>query len=172
MYFSEIKSKEAEVIEVPFQDGVIKIKTYLPIEAKEDLVSVTLQKAYEASGIYNPLKVEKYYNVNVLYAYTDLIFTEEERANPQDIYDICEQNGVFDLVFANIPAVESRVLQDSLVETERKLNRLNTSAAGAFNLLLNSFSVEELKKKLKDFNVNDYEEVVNFANAIGADIPQ
>ena len=83
----KLKTKE-EYNSVQLQEGVeIKVLKYLPIQDKIDLVQIALQKA-EENGVYNEMKLDMYFNLYLIYMYTDLEFTEEEKADEFALYDI------------------------------------------------------------------------------------
>lgn len=172
MKFSELKKNESEVLTQSFQGKEFHIKTYLPIDKKYDLIMISLQESLEQNGIYNPIKLEKYYNLNFLYLYTDIEFTEEDKEDSDKIYDICETNDLFNLVYQRVPKSEHEILKLFMEETEKRLSKISTSAAGALSLLINSISFDDIKEKMDNIDFNKYAEVVNFADAIGANIPK
>ena len=75
--YASLKLKPNDSIKtVDLGDGkVLEVKQYLPIEDKIDLVDITLQKSRE-DRLYNPLKVNMFYHLNLIYLYTNLNFTE------------------------------------------------------------------------------------------------
>ena len=70
---------------ITVNDNDIKVFTYLPILQKNDLVQIALQQATEM-GMINEIKLEMYFNLFVVYMYTDLVFTDEEKENPAELY--------------------------------------------------------------------------------------
>ena len=50
----------------------IEVKQYLPIEDKYDLIMIALQKA-EEDGVYNPVKVQLYFELYMVYMYNSKI---------------------------------------------------------------------------------------------------
>ena len=78
----------------------IQILTYLPVETKYDIVMITLQKSFE-DGIYNPIKLDMFYHLNLVYAFTNLVFTDEERANESKLYDEMLSSGFLKLFYNN-----------------------------------------------------------------------
>ena len=57
---------------IKINDNDIKVFTYLPILQKNDLVQIALQQATEM-GMINEIKLEMYFNLFVVYMYTDLV---------------------------------------------------------------------------------------------------
>ena len=53
----------------------IEVLKYLPAQDKYDLLMITLQKSLE-NGIYNDFKLNFYFELNLVYMYTNISFTE------------------------------------------------------------------------------------------------
>ena len=80
-----------------FNGQEIDVIQYLPVEDKYDLIMVILQKA-EENGIYNPIKLDMYFHLYLVYMYTNLSFTDKQRENEPKIYDTLKSNGFIDLM--------------------------------------------------------------------------
>ena len=70
-----------------FNGNQIEVLKYLPIDSKYDLVEVTLQKSKESNGYYNPLKVDMYFHLHLVYMYTNISFTDKQREDEAKLYD-------------------------------------------------------------------------------------
>ena len=55
----------------------IEVLDYLPVEDKYDLIMVTLQKSFE-DGYYNPIKVDEFFHLHLIYMYTNINFTDKK----------------------------------------------------------------------------------------------
>ena len=85
--YANLKLKiDTSVETFDFQGQTIEVLQYLPIEDKYDLVMVALQNA-EENGIYNPVKLDMYFHLYIMYMYTNLSFTEKQKFNEQKLYD-------------------------------------------------------------------------------------
>ena len=126
----------------------------------------------EDNGLYNPIKIEKYFNLYLAYMYTDIEFSEGDRADDSAIYDILETTGLFDLLYQTIPSEEIGILKNFVEELEAKLTNINTSALGAVLGVINSLPVNAATaaEMLKDFDPTKLQEAMSFARAIGADV--
>lgn len=172
MKFSEITKADSQLIQVPFQDGIINIKSYISIEDKYDFATIIMQQSMEANGLYNPIKIEKYFNLYLAYMYTDIKFSEEDRADDSYIYDILETTGLFDLLYQTIPSEEIGILKNFVEELEIKLTNISTSVLGALVSIVNSLpeNAAAAAEALSNFDPNKLQEVMRFAKAIGADV--
>lgn len=107
----------------------IDVLKYLPISEKNDLIEVALQKA-EQNGSYNDVALEMYFNLNLIYLYTNISFTDKQKEDESELYDKLQCSGLIDAVIANMDQDEYSQLLEYLEKT--KENRLvygNSAAA-------------------------------------------
>ena len=107
----------------------VNVKKYLPVSDKIDLIQVALQKA-EEDDIYNEMKLDVYFHLNIIYLYTDIEIGQEEREDEMELYDILESNNIIDQVVAHMEKGEYVELRDYLERMEAdSLSYKNTAAA-------------------------------------------
>lgn len=150
----------------------IQVLQYLPIQDKIDLIDIALQKA-ERDGVYNEMRLEMYFNLYIVYLYTDIVFDEEDRADEFTLYNELESNNVISKVIATIPEEE----YDNLFDTLQIVKKNNTKYKNSVASVLNSF-IKDLPKNaesamniMQNFNPNDYQEIQNFVRKANADRP-
>ena len=155
-----------------FQGQTIEIKKYLEISDKYDLIMITLQKA-EENGIYNPLKLEMYFHLHLIYMYTNLSFTEKQKEDEAKIYDALKSNGFIDQFLEAINEVEYKFVFDMLNElVEKVLNYRNTAAAVLQSLIQDLPANAQAAADIVDsFDKEKFEEVVRFAEAANGGRP-
>ena len=73
----------------------IEVLDYLPIEDKYDLIMITLQKSLE-DGYYNPIKIDQFFHLHLIYMYTNINFTEKQKEDENKLYDSLKSNGLID----------------------------------------------------------------------------
>lgn len=172
--FTNLKLKtNTTTSEVVYNDQKIEVLNYLPIEDKIDLVQVTMQKAQELDGSYNPVLVEVYFNLNIVYLYSNINFTDKQKEDEMKLYNLLEGNGVLDEIIAAIPSDEYEILCQYLNESiDNKIEM-----AGKIGLVVDRIlkdlptSVDEAASIIKEFNPEDYQEVIKFAEAANGDRP-
>ena len=59
-----------------WEDKEIEVGQYLPISDKSDLIAITLQKS-KINEFYNPILVDMYFHLHIVYMYTNLTFTDK-----------------------------------------------------------------------------------------------
>lgn len=161
MYYIEVQGKK------------INIKKYLPINDKKDLIEITLQKAEEADGTYNEILIDMYFNLHLVYLYTDITFTDEDREDEMKLYDELESSGMLERILNKIPDEEYNVLMDYLKAMRREISSYKHSAAAMVQKLVVDLpkNAEAAAKIVQNFNPEKYKEVVDFAQHANAGRP-
>jgi hypothetical protein len=123
-----------------FNDKEIEVVQYLPSNYKYDIIMTTLQKA-EERGIYNPYKLDVYFHLNLVYLYTNLVFTKEDREDELKLYDILESNGIIEQVINLIPEDDYNQMLNYIQETYAMIMKYRNTAGA----ILQSF-IQDLPK--------------------------
>ena len=165
--FTSLKLKAKEEIKTfDFNGNIIEVKQYLPIEEKYDLIMIALQKAKE-ENIYNELKLDMYFNLYLVYLYTNLSFTDKQKEDEGKLYDILQTNGFFDKMMEVFNEEEYNDLL-KYVDLQKELElTYSTTAAGIFYNLVKELpnQAENLKEILNNFDPQKYQAVIDFAKA-------
>ena len=150
---------------------VIEVLKYLPIEDKNDLIHITLQNA-EENGIYNDVLVEMYFNLYIVYFYTNLNFTDKQKEDPAKLYDQMESNGLITQVIAHMDEDEYANLLTYL-ETIRDEMLTYKNTAGAVlqtivqDLPRNAAAAAEIVNSWTPEQFDQVKRLAQMANATG-----
>ena len=158
---------------VELGNGVsIEVLKYLPIGEKYNLIEITLQKAYE-NGIYNPVKLDMYFALNLVYLYSNISFTDKQREDEEKLFDTLASNGIIDKIIDAIDDDEYNNIYTMLVETEDKYLSYRKSIAGIFNELSEvvANNSEKLNEIANNFDTKKLQNVVDFAQAANGGRP-
>lgn len=172
MRYLDLGLKKNEAKQILKKDQfVIQIKEYLPIRDKIDLVQIALQKA-EENGVYNEMLLDMYFNLYTVYMYTDLDF-EDEKDRPEELYDELHSTGLLAEILSKIPEDEYASLVDYLETMRHNYNNYRRSAAGVLRLFTQDLpkNAEAASKILQNFNKQDYQNVISFAEAANGNRP-
>lgn len=161
----KLKTKE-EIEEINFGDSKIEVQQYLPIQDKIDLIDITLQKAKE-DRLYNPIKVDMFFHLHLIYLYTNITFTDKQREDEYKLYDNLQSNGIINQVIAAIPENEYNELLNMTNEKIKNELTYSTTAAALVAKLIDDLpaNAEAAQNILNNFDPNKYQEVLNFAKA-------
>ena len=173
MKYSELNlSRKNEIKTIKIGEAEIQVLQYLPIEDKIDLIDIALQNAKE-NGIYDEMKLDMYFNLYLVFMYTNLEFSDEERADLTKLYDELESNGIFLDIIEAMDQDEYNNLIDYL-EIMKENNQVYMTSAAA---LLQSF-IQDLPQNaataaeiVDNFDKEKYKEVVEFAQSANGGRP-
>ena len=142
----------------------VEVLQYLPAQDKYDLLMVTLQKSIE-NGAYNEFKLNLYFELNLVYMYTNISFTEKQREDEFKLYDTLKSNGFFELFLQTINEDEYNELFAQLEAIKEASFRNRLSVSSVINQLINDLpaNAEAAAKIVDNFNPNQYKAVVDFA---------
>ena len=163
--YANMKLKvNTEVKTFEFGGQKVEVLQYLPAQDKYDLLMITLQKALE-NGMYNEFKLNLYFELNLVYLYTNISFTEKQREDEFKLYDNLKSNGFFELFFQAINEDEYNELfaQLNAIKDANLANRM--SVAAVINQLIDDLpaNAETAAKIVENFDPKQFKEVIDFA---------
>ena len=144
----------------------ITVTDYLPIDSKYDIVMITLQKSLE-DGYYNPLKLDMYYHLNLIYMYTNIVFSDEDRADENKLYDEIKSSGFLD-VFLNVMNQSEYSEMLNYIEEISEINqKYFTSAASILSRFTEDLpgQLQNAQEIVDNFDKDKYQAVIDFAKA-------
>ena len=147
-------------------DTDIEVLQYISIEDKNSIISLALQNSVEDT-IYNECKLKMYFELYIVYTYSNIEFTAEERADAITTYDILASNGIIQAVLAALPEKEYVELYNMLETTKKNKMKYNNSIAATINHFINDLpaNAEAAREIIEKFNPEDFQQVLNFAKA-------
>ena len=173
MLYKDLNLKVKDQIEtISIQGQDINILQYLPVRDKNDLVQIALQNSRE-NGVINEIKLEIYFNIYIVYFYTDLIFSDEEKADPGQLYDELQSNGILTRILGAMNQDEYNNLVDYLERMRAAQDTYETSAAGIIKMFVQDLpkNATEAAELLKNVDLSKYEQVNRFAEAANGGRP-
>lgn len=144
----------------------VNVKKYLPISDKIDLIQIALQKS-EEDGIYNEMKIDAYFHLNIIYLYSDIEISQEEREDEMGLYDILESNDIIDKVVAHMDEGEYVDLKSMLIRMQRDSMKYKNTAAAVLRGIIQDLpkNAAAAKEIMDSFDQEKYKNVVDFATA-------
>lgn len=140
--FSDIDTKyKKEFKTFTWRDKEIKVSQYLPIDEKIALIDIVLQKSMH-NGMIHPLQLKKYYELGLVYMYSDIVFSEKDRADEAKIYDDLWASGLLDEIIKRIAPREIQTCAEMLKETKIAIEKYKVSAIGIIETLINVIEEE------------------------------
>lgn len=168
--FSSLKLKvNTDVTKFNFNANVIEVLKYLPWHDKYDLVMITLQKS-EEDGTYNELKLDMYFHLHLVYMYTNLTFTEKQKEDEEKIYDSLMSSGFIDEFLKVFNESEYNQLWNMIISIADTKSKYLNSAGGILRGFVKDLptQAQAVKEIVDSFDPKKYQNVINFAKAVGA----
>ena len=149
-----LKKKE-EIKNITINDQVIEVKQYLPISDKINIITNVIENSADDNNFAHPVKVEVFANLEIMYAYTNISFTDKQKEDPTKLYDLLEENGVIAGVIAAIPENEYALLLGWIDETIEAFYTYRNSVMGIMEQISADYSnlsldATEIQQKLAD----------------------
>ena len=167
MNFNELELKiNDKVRTLKFKNKDIKVKQYLPIQDKLNLVQIALLQSLD-EGVYNDGLLTAYFHTYVVMFYTDLEFTDEEKQDVLTLFNLMDSENLIGSVIELIPQSEFGDLLEML-NNQQKNNMIFKQSAtyiiGQFVDALPS-QMEKVGEIVNNFDPSKYQAVVDFATA-------
>ena len=149
-----LKKKE-EIKNITINDQVIEVKQYLPISDKINIITNVIENSADDNNFANPVKVEVFANLEIMYAYTNISFTDKQKEDPTKLYDLLEENGIIAEVIAAIPENEYALLLGWIDETIESFYKYRNSVLGILDTISADYSnlsldATNLQKQIAD----------------------
>ena len=117
-----------------------EVKSYLPFGEKLDLVSRIINHSIDNNSYYNPMRVKLFMSLEVVYAYTNLSFTEKMKDDPFKLYDILVSTGIFTDIINAIDDNDWEEIQESVWSTIDNIYKYRNSVIGILDTLKDDYS--------------------------------
>jgi hypothetical protein len=139
--FAKLKlQKNTNVKTITFNDFEIEIKQYLPVNDKLALIGKVLNQASDEQNYSNPIKEDIFGTLEIIYAYTNISFTEKQKEDPCGLYDILVSSGLADMIIDAIPTTEYKAIVDGINACGKAIYTYRNSAMGILDIIGKDYS--------------------------------
>lgn len=105
--FSKLGVKtNQEVKTITWNDQTIEVKQYLPVNNKLELISRVINLSADENNFANPVKVDIYFAIEMVDAYTNISFTEKQKEDVCKLFDSITSSGLLTVIRDAIPEEE------------------------------------------------------------------
>lgn len=156
-----LKTVSTEVKIIEFNEQVIEVSQYLPIQEKLGLIGRVLNLAHDQDNNFsNPVKAQVFTTLEILYAYTNINFTDKQKEDPAKLFDLVDGNGLVDAIFDVIPTQELNTIKDGVKESIEAFYKYQNSILGLLDTLKQDYN--DL-----DFDITKLQEGIQNPEMIG-----
>lgn len=147
--------KNQDIKTVEYNEQIIEVKQYLPINDKLDLIGKVLTNSQDENNFANPVKLEVFTKLFIIKFYTNITFTEKQWEDIPKLYDLFVSNGVFEKIFEIIPRDEYVAIFDAVETCADAVYKYRNSIMGVLELIgtdYNNLNLDatKIQEKLSD----------------------
>ena len=134
-------SIEEENKKIIWNDQEIEVKQYLPVQEKLELISNVVNRALgEDTNFANPVKVEVFAALEIIFGYTNVTFTEKQKEDTPKLYDLLNQSGFIDAVCEAIPEEEYDFIFNGIGESIEAIYKYKNSVVGLLETISTDYN--------------------------------
>lgn len=170
--FASMKLKVDESIKtIKIADKDVEVRQYLPAEEKNNLIELVLQSA-TGGTIFNPFLADCYFDLYLVMYYTNINFTDNQKADLLKLYDILETNNVFTTIVETIPENEYNTLISNLEIMTSEISKYSISAKAISDDLLQYGPIrsEEIAESFNAFDTEKFQTLIDIVKGTNGDL--
>lgn len=118
----------------------VEVKQYLPLEEKLQVIGNIVNNTIDDNDFYNPVRLEIFTTLEIVYAYTNLNITAKMKEDPFKLYDAIVSTGFYDAILGAMCTEEFDRIDVSAHATIRNLYNYKNSAMGVLNAISSDYS--------------------------------
>ena len=140
---------------IEFNEQIIEVKHYLPINEKLELISSVINSSADENNFSNPVKENVFLTLEILYHYTNINFTAKQKEDPVKLYDLVVSSGLVNKVTDLIPEEELDEVINGVAQSVKAIYTYRNSVLGILESISKDYSnldldATEIQQKLAD----------------------
>ena len=148
-------TKNTEVKIFEYNEQKIEIKQYLSIQEKLALIGNVLDNCQDANNFVNIGKRTMFLELEIVYKYTNIKFTEKQKEDPVKLYDLMFGSGFLKEVLSYIPEEELNILINWCENITEHFYTYRNSIYGILDAISTDYSnleldADKIKNKMVD----------------------
>lgn len=144
--FTKLKCKvETSITHVEWEGETIEVKQYLPIQEKLALIGRVITQAHEQDENYsNPVKVDVFRELEMIFAYTNISFTDKQKEDLPKLYDIIYCSGLLKAIKDAIPDEEKADVMFGIEDSIEAVYKYQNSVLGVLDTIKTDYKNMDL----------------------------
>lgn len=140
-----------------FNEKEIEVKRYLPFSDKLTLIGNAINLAADGNRFANPMKIDMYLDLEIMFAYTNISFTDKQKEDLVKLYDMLASAGFFEAMYNVIEEEEASTIHYNAARLAENMYGQMNSVYGIMENIANDYSevgaqAEDIQKKIADPN--------------------
>lgn len=128
-----------DIKSIEFNEQIVEVKQYLPVNDKLELISNVINSAHDENNFSNPVKVSIFTTLEIMYAYTNVNFTDKQKEDPAKLYDMLISSGFACEVFRAIPEEEYNEIVSGVEDSIEAIYTYRNSVLGILDNITNDY---------------------------------
>lgn len=144
-----------EVKAFKYNNFDIEVKQYLPVEERLEVIAAAVNAvlATDANKFLNPVKLRMYLELEMVFHFTNITFTDKQKENLPKLYDLLEDNCIISNMINCMPTWLYDSLMSDATKIAERMYEYSNSAYGILDSISNDYEnldldIEALKNKL------------------------
>lgn len=147
-----------EIKTIEWNEQIIEIKQYLPIEKKLLLMMDVINNS-EDGNYANPIKITVFTALKLIEYYTNINFTEKQKEDFAKTYDLFNSSGLLKMILENIPVEEQNGINNGIKQSIKSFYKYRNSLLGIIDAISQdynntTFDLENIQKVLNNTDLS------------------
>lgn len=148
-------TKNTEIGTFTWKDQTIEVKQYLPIQEKLNLIATVLNQCQDENNFINDAKISMFMDLEIVYHYTNINFTDKQKSDPAKMYDLLAGSGFLNDIYKVLPQSEYKSIMIWLDKTANHVYDYRNSIYGILDAMNTDYKnleldADALKEKMAD----------------------
>ncbi len=145
----------------------IEVRQYLPLQKKLEVLTNIINASTDDNGFYNSAKIDFNQTLEIIFAYTNIKFTDKQKEDPMKLYDSFYSCGLAEKIFELIPSSELKWFDKHTRISIDKIYEYRNSVYGILDALKNDYDgmnidVDKIRQALaSDDNIELLKEIMD-----------
>ena len=138
-------TKNSEVKTFEWGGQAVEVRQYLPTDEKTQMFERIISTAADNNGYYNITKVNFWMDLEIIFTYTNVSFTDKQKEDLFKLYDLMKGNGFIQMVKDNMCAEELAEIVQTVWDTIKNIYQHASSALGVMQAIATDYSDLDLE---------------------------
>lgn len=135
---------------------IIEIKQFLPLEKKLEILSNIINNSVDDRGFYNTARIQFNIDMELIFAYTNIKFTEKQLENEMKLYDNFIASGLYQQIMEKIPKLDRNWFEYHVNASIQSIMKYRNSIYGILDAVKTDYSDLNLDaEKIRESLAND-----------------
>lgn len=148
-------TKNTDIASFDWNGQNIEVKQYLSIKDKLNLINNVINNCQDENNFINDGKMALFMDLEIVYNYTNINFTEKQKEDPVKIYDLLAGSGLLQEIYTVLPQTERQSIAIWLNKTAQHIYEYRNSVYGILDALHTDYKnleldAESIREKIAD----------------------